>query len=122
MLKVIVVGIVASFLVSCAGMYAGIIGADQVIVFDSPPDRPFEVITIVYGQDEYIDDAIREIKVKARKMGGDAVILAGNEGTQEEPQTNGNNNQIVQVYQNQNGYRTAENTKLIIKARVIRFK
>jgi len=84
--------------------------------------RAYEVVSIAFGQDEYIDDAIRELKIKAKKMKADAIILKRNESNHNSPQANGDNNQIVQVNQSQNVYSAVGNSKIIVEATIIRFR
>ena len=120
----------------CTAMYAGFIGADAVMVYDAAPiDIKYRVISIVYGQDELIEDVIRDIKIKARKIHADAVILQMErpaEPVNREPtQPIGNNNQIVVVKQEQSQrqsqgygssfYSVPENGTIIIKALAIRY-
>jgi hypothetical protein len=117
------------FFLSCAGIYAAMIGANDIIVFDIPPHQAYHVVSVVFGQDEYINDAIREMKIKAKKLHCDAIILKPEEKqTRAAPQANGDNNQIVQVNQTQNQnmniniYSATSNSKIIIQAQAIRFK
>jgi hypothetical protein len=103
MLRLFVLCAISPLLIGCAGIYAAMIGANDIIVFDTPPDRAYDVVSVVFGQDEYIDDAIRSMRIKAAKLNADAIILAPEKPPQKtEPQTMGDNNQIVQVNQSQN--------------------
>jgi hypothetical protein len=122
MFKILLLSFASALFVGCAGIYAAMIGANDIIVFDQPPEQAYDVVSVAFGQDEYIDDAIRELKIKAKRAKADAIILKRNEPTHNSPQANGDNNQIVQVNQSQNVYTAVGNSKIIVEATIIRFR
>ena len=128
MKKLIVLLIYVSLFASCTAMSAAISGANYIYVYNTLPNWGYENLGVVFGQDENINDAIREMKIRAKRLGADAIVLNTQQPNSNNtaPQTNGNNNQIVQVNQTQNnnlyGASVAENAETIVQATAIRFK
>jgi len=64
---------------SCTPIYASFVNAKKIKILNEKPTRPYEEIDMVTGQDEDIEDAYREIKIRAADLGADAVIINQNQ-------------------------------------------
>jgi len=84
MSKALFLSIVCALFLNCAGIYAAMIG-QMTLLFRQPPGPGLRGCFHCVGQDEYIDDAIRELKIKAKKMKADAIILKRNESNHNSP-------------------------------------
>jgi hypothetical protein len=103
--------------VNCANMYAAMHNIDAFPVYKTPPSYRYDVLNTFFKQDEYIEDAIRDLKIKAKKIGADGLLII----KIKEPYAQKNSqNEGQTIIMNQNTYSEDSDGYFLVEAQAIR--